>query len=84
MAGGRQRDQWARAAAAMALFAEAHRDRKKRPRPFSAADFDPFADKRPAGRRGMPVKARHVESLARLLVDGPRPRPRKLPRAKQQ
>lgn len=26
----------------MALFAEAHRDRKKRPRAFTAADFMPY------------------------------------------
>ena len=42
MVTGRQRDEWGRLAAWFAMFANANRDSKKRPRPFKPKDFDPF------------------------------------------
>lgn len=42
MADSRERSEWARASALMALIANAHRDPRKG-RAFKPSDFDPFA-----------------------------------------
>lgn len=42
MCRARRRHDWLQTAALMAMTAEIHRDRKKRRKPFTAADFDPF------------------------------------------
>lgn len=51
MATARRRDAWDRTAAVMALIAEVNRDRKRRPRPYTPADFHPLPGPRPARRR---------------------------------
>ena len=52
MAEGRERSEWARASALLALIANAHRDPRKS-RPFKPGDFDPFARPRTAAAGDM-------------------------------
>lgn len=49
MAEGRQRSEWARNAALMALIANTQRDPKKS-RAFRPGDFDPFSGSAPAAK----------------------------------
>ena len=43
MADAKRRDLWSHTAALLAMSANVHRDRKKKPQPFSPADFHPLA-----------------------------------------
>ncbi|MEP0846069.1 MAG: hypothetical protein HRF50_04510 [Phycisphaerae bacterium] len=43
MARERQRAEWSRTASLLALLASVHRDPKKRRRPYSAAEWNPYA-----------------------------------------
>lgn len=45
MAQGRDKPEWGRAAAIMALLANINRDQKKKPRPYESSDFDPYHEK---------------------------------------
>lgn len=54
MAEGRQRADWARNSALMALIANTQRDPKKT-RAFRPSDFDPFARARPMPKAGIGV-----------------------------
>jgi len=47
MAEGRRRNEWEHTALIAAQFAEAHRDKKKRAKPFRFDDFYPFKIDRP-------------------------------------
>lgn len=42
MAEGRIRERWTHTSAVLALLANIHRDRRKRPTPYKPADFDPY------------------------------------------
>jgi hypothetical protein len=44
MCRGRQRSEWQRTADLKATFLEIHRNRKKRSKPFTADEFNPFRD----------------------------------------
>jgi len=46
MADGRLRSEWRQTASLIAATFEPHRDRKKRNKPYSADDFDPFVKER--------------------------------------
>ncbi len=54
MADGRQRSEWSRVSALMALIANTQRDPKKT-RAFRPSDFDPFARARPMPKAGIRV-----------------------------
>ncbi len=54
MAEGRQRADWSRTSALMALIANTHRDPKKT-RAFRPSDFDPFARPRTIPKTGVGV-----------------------------
>ena len=54
MAEGRQRSEWARNSALMALIANTQRDPKKS-RAFRPSDFDPFSGPSPAAKVGVGV-----------------------------
>jgi hypothetical protein len=45
MADGRGRDEWARTALLCSILANCHRDPKKKPRPYSPSEFNPFMRK---------------------------------------
>lgn len=62
MTRARQRDEWSRASAVLAMIANAHRDAKRKPRPYRPADFDPFV----AAARRRPIAS--VEELARGII----------------
>ena len=66
MAEGRQRSDWARTSALLALLANAHRDPRKT-RAFKPSDFDPFA------RRHEHAKA-DISALKAVFIDGKTPR----------
>lgn len=61
MAEGRQREQWSRLSALMALVANTQRD-PKRTRALKPADFDPFA-------REAPVVKTDVSVLKQVFID---------------
>jgi len=63
MAEGRQREQWARLSALMALVANTQRDPKKT-RALKPKDFDPFA----RDFRGPPIKA-DISVLKQVFID---------------
>jgi len=46
MAEGMVEDEWTRTASIMALIANCHRDDKKRTKPYTPNDFNPFGKKR--------------------------------------
>lgn len=62
LARGRQRSEWAQTSAVLALYANAHRDPRRRPYPFTPDDFDPFAEYRP---RGLPFN----KETSRILTE---------------
>jgi hypothetical protein len=45
MADGKGRDEWARTALVCSILANCHRDPKKKPRPYTPAEFNPFVKK---------------------------------------
>ena len=47
MAEARQQDQWNHTAVLWCLWANIHRDDKKRPKPYEVADIHPFAERKP-------------------------------------
>ena len=47
MAEARRRSQWEHTALIACQFAEAHRDRKRKPTPFKFEDFYPFKVRKP-------------------------------------
>lgn len=56
MADGRRRDEWRRTARLAQVIANAHRDPKLRPRPYTDADFNDYApEKSPERRVKMPI-----------------------------
>ena len=63
MAEARERSEWARASALMALIANAHRDPKKT-RPFQVADFHPYLRAQSAPKTTVGVAA-----LKAIFVD---------------
>ena len=66
MAEAKQRSDWLRTSALMALIANAHRDPKKS-RAFKPADFDPFA-----GQTDEKVKV-GIEALRTVFIEGRNP-----------
>jgi hypothetical protein len=68
MAEGRQRADWGRASAAMALQANCHRDPKRRAQPFRAADFDPYAEQ--AAKKREPDFKADISVLKMFLPKG--------------
>lgn len=65
MAKARLREQWRPIATLTALYANVHRDSKKRPKPFAAEDFNPFAT--PVRKRKPAVPKAGIEVLKALL-----------------
>jgi hypothetical protein len=64
MAEARRRDQWSRTATLLAMTANVHRNPKKRPRPFSAAEFHPLMGASPRA-----VMKTGIETLKRVFVE---------------
>ena len=62
MARGRQKCQWSQTSAVLAVIANANRDTKRRPDPFTPDDFNPFAEYR--GPRGIPFNKETSRVLA--------------------
>jgi hypothetical protein len=64
---GKDKQQWWHTASLMALFANCHRDPKKRAQPFSAAEFHPY-ERRRGGGGGMALTAETMSTFAAMLV----------------
>lgn len=65
MADARRRDGWQHTSALLAMLANVHRNPKKKPQPFTPAEFNPLADE-----RKKPVKAKTgVRTLKTIFVD---------------
>ena len=65
MAEARGRDLWGHTSAVLAMVANCNRD-PKRSRPFSPADFNPYAARK--GRGGVPITAANIDILCQLFV----------------
>lgn len=67
MAEARLRAEWDRTSHVLALIANCHRDPKRRKRPFSPAEFQPYRRPRTRPRRSMPVDrlAREIMAVGR-------------------
>ena len=77
MADQRLRAEWRQTASLIAATFEPHRDRKKRAKPYSADDFDPFAEKRREEPMRISVgqfRALGFERLAMALGEKPEKR----------
>jgi hypothetical protein len=74
MADARRRHDWDQTAELLALLANAHRDPKKRRRPYSSADFHPLpragARSRP---QGIPLTTGMIDMLGNALGIDPDP-----------
>jgi len=64
MADARRRDEWQHTSAVLAMLANVHRNPKKRPRPFTPAEFHPLIEpqKAPAAKAG-------IRTLKTIFVD---------------
>lgn len=67
MAEARQRAAWARTASLCCLIANANRDVRRKPSPFTADDFNPYA--RP--QAAVPAGKTAFRMLKRMFVKGP-------------
>lgn len=82
MTDGRIREEWARTSAVLAMLANTVRDPKKKPSPYTAAEFNPFRehDRRAVNRALPKVKLSSVKGLlmggARRITDDAVPRRR--------
>jgi len=63
MADARRRDEWQHTSAVLAMLANVHRNPKKKPQPFTPADFNPLAE------RKQPVVKTGVRTLKTIFVD---------------
>lgn len=67
MADGKGRDEWGRMSSLLAMLANIHRDPKKKRRPYTPVEFNPYHA--PKRKRGHPVTvdrlAREIESLGK-------------------
>jgi len=63
---------WEPHAALLALTANVNRDPKRRPRPFAADEFNPFAepDRRASPRGGIPITAENIDILKAVFCGG--------------
>lgn len=68
MAEGRSRASWGVASHVMALLANANRDSKRRPHPFEAADFNPYAEtSSPKALKVSPGEMREALKAAKVV-----------------
>jgi len=64
MADARRRDEWQHTSAVLAMLANIHRNPKKKPQPFTPAEFNPLAGE----RKSAPPKT-GVRTLKTIFVD---------------
>jgi len=66
MAESRAKERWAHTSSVMALIAETNRNPKKRGRPFTPDDFNPFARKRKR-KKGTKLSPLNINALQVFL-----------------
>ena len=66
---GKVEDEWGRTSSAMALFANANRDPKKRSKPYTPDDFNPTSV-RPRQSRGTRLTSKNIDILKVLVHNG--------------
>jgi hypothetical protein len=64
MADARRRDEWQHTSAVLAMLANVHRNPKKKPQPFTPAEFNPLA-----GERKTVAHKTGVRTLKTIFVD---------------
>jgi hypothetical protein len=64
MADARRRDEWQHTSAVLAMLANVHRNPKKKPQPFTPAEFNPLA-----GERKAVAPKTGVRTLKTIFVD---------------
>jgi hypothetical protein len=75
MARRKRQEAWDHTAAVLALLANCHRDTKRRPRPYSPADFHPLQDATPRRRSKRKPDPLLRQMLAELMTGRKLPRP---------
>ena len=70
MAEAKGRHDWGMASSVLALLANAHRDPRRKPAPFSPADFNPYLVKRGTGIK---LDAGNIGLLKQVFVNGGKP-----------
>ena len=70
MAEGRARLQWAQTAELLAILYNANRDSKKRPRPFTAAEFNPYAERHAADVAATRITQENIGLLKSAFTGG--------------
>ena len=70
MAEAKGKHDWGIASSVLALLANAHRDPKKKPTPFSPADFNPYLARRAVGIK---LDAGNIGFLKQVFVKGGEP-----------
>ena len=66
MADARRREAWQHTSALLAMLANVHRNLKKKPQPFTPAEFNPLARD---GRRPLPKAQTGIRTLKTIFVD---------------
>jgi hypothetical protein len=64
MVDARRRECWAHTSSILALLANIHRDRRKKPSPYKPDDFTPYPHE-----RGQAVQTAPIEILKQVFVD---------------
>jgi len=66
MAEGRSRAEWSHTASILALIANTNRDKRKKPTPFTPADFNPWSK-----RKDIRIPVKGVRVLKQVFVKDP-------------
>lgn len=69
MAEGREEREWARTSALLALVANVNRDTKKRPKPYTPDEFNPYSKKNRNRRKGSDAVKLTKEQSVQAVAD---------------
>jgi len=69
MAEGRSKALWTHTSTVIATIAEVHRDRNKRPEPFSPIDFNPYIEKKKEKKPEHKMSMRELHAMMPNLPD---------------
>ena len=69
MAEGREEREWARTSALLALVANVNRDTKKRPKPYTPDEFNPYSTRNRNRRKGSDAVKLTKEQSVKAVAD---------------
>lgn len=68
MATGREKSQWEQVSLLASICANPYRDSKKRPEPYTPADFNPFASKKSAKAGTAATRKWSMEEVKNIIM----------------